>query len=68
MRSFKEYLSDKLSQDQPPSAGDLGDNHSNADRNFGRSGAKSKNVMSGGSKAISDLNPDRLFGKKRCKK
>lgn len=68
IRTFHEYLSDRLSKDQPQSAGDLEDNQSNADRNFGRSGARSKNVAKSVPETISGLNPDKLFGKKRCKK
>lgn len=68
LKTFREYLSDRLSQDQPPSAGDLQDNGSNSDRNFGRSGARSKNVSKSVPETISSLNPDKLFGKKRCKK
>lgn len=64
--SFKEWL---LST--PDGGGEIWDNRSNSDRDFGRTGAKAKNVGDGVTPGKSDFNPDKLFlgtNKKRAAK
>ncbi len=65
--SFKEWL---LST--PDGAGEIWDNKSNTDRDFGRTGAKSKNVGDGITPDVGNFDPDKLYlgnqKKKSCKK
>jgi len=60
--SFKEWLS----KTSPEGAGEIWDNRSNADLDFGRTGAKSKNVSPGTKAGQTDFDPEKLFlGKKK---
>lgn len=64
--SFKEWLLIELSKTSPEGAGEIWDNRSNADLDFGRTGAKSKNVMAGTKAGQTDFDPEQLFlGKKK---
>lgn len=65
---FNEWLSQRLSQEQPHGAGDLDDNQSNSDRAFGKSGVVSKNTTKSISADISKFNPEKMYGKKGSKK
>jgi hypothetical protein len=71
--SFKDWLHEADSfSNTPDGAGEIWDNNSNADRGFGRSGAKSKNVSKGVTPERADFDPDELYlgkqQKKGCKK
>ena len=59
--SFKEWLS----KTSPEGAGEIWDNRSNADLDFGRTGARSKYVSSDKADQVK-FNPEKLFlGRKR---
>ena len=63
---FKEWLS----KTAPEGGGEIWDNRSNADLDFGRTGAKSKNVSQDKSGQV-EMDPEKLFfgiSKKRCPK
>lgn len=65
---FKEWLSTS----SPEGAGEIWDNRSNADLDFGRTGAKSKNVASDSKTGQAEFDPEQLFlgrkGKKQVSK
>ena len=61
MKSFREWLS-KMA---PEGGGEIWDNRSNSDLDFGRTGAKSKNVSPNKS-GQAEFDPEKLFlGKKK---
>jgi site-specific DNA-cytosine methylase len=62
---FKQWM-EALDKEQPPSAGDLKDNQSNAD-DYGIPGARSKNFGMGRRRDITVPSPEKMFGKKRVK-
>lgn len=63
--TYREWLLERLSQEQPPSAGDLDDNQSNADRSFGSTGARSKNFgPSVKPEKLTTRSPEKMYGKK----
>lgn len=55
--SFKEWLS----KTSPEGAGEIWDNRSNADLDFGRTGAKSKHVASDTKAGQVEFDPEKLF-------
>lgn len=58
--NFKDwYLS------TPDGAGEIWDNRANTDRDFGRSGARSKNVARDLKAEPSEFNPEKIFGKRK---
>lgn len=65
--SFKEWLKKEFHMHSPEGPGDIWSQHSNVDQDFGRTGAKSKNVMSNKSGQV-DFDPDELFLGKKSKK
>jgi hypothetical protein len=62
---FSEWLPARLSQDQPPSAGNPEETGTNSDRAFGKSGVNSKYMTRTVEKNISQFSPERVYGKKR---
>jgi hypothetical protein len=54
--NFKEWLS----KTSPEGGGEIWDNRSNADLNFGRTGAKSKNVSPDKAGQV-EIDPEKLF-------
>lgn len=56
LSSYKEWLS----KNSPEGGGEIWDNRSNADLNFGRTGAKSKNVSQNKSGQV-EMDPEKLF-------
>jgi hypothetical protein len=68
---FKEWFLEADSLTSPDGGGEIWTNRSNADRDFGRTGAKSKTVGDGVTPEKTDFDPDELFlgkDKKRCKR
>lgn len=55
--SYKEWLS----KSSPEGGGEIWDNHSNADLNFGRTGAKSKNNSQDKIGQGNRIDPEKLF-------
>lgn len=55
-KTFKEWLS----KTAPEGGGEIWDNRSNSDLDFGRTGARSKNVMPNRS-GQAEFDPERLF-------
>lgn len=60
--TFREWLS----KTAPEGAGEIWDNRSNSDLDFGRTGAKSKNVAPNKSGHV-EFDPDKLFLGKKSK-
>ena len=67
-KGFREFMSQPLSQLSPQGAGDLRDNQSNSDYDFGRTGARSKNFARSVPAESSGLNPEKKYGRKRPKR